>query len=209
MSETYPINEIFLSVQGEGFRAGTLNVFVRFAGCNQTCSVGTHGFDCDTEFVSNRTLTALEIMDEVKELWPGCGDFETPDIIFTGGEPLLHVDDELMELVLDESNVISFETNGSLPLPELAVPDDNAYVACSPKVAEHAIKLQRADELRYVRNSGQTVPAPKLQAQHRYVSPAWLPWGPDPKAVQACLEIVRADPSWRLSVQMHKLWSVE
>ena len=45
---SYMINEIFYSLQGEGGRAGTANLFLRFAGCNQTCRKETHVIDCDT-----------------------------------------------------------------------------------------------------------------------------------------------------------------
>jgi len=63
--KTYRVNEIFLSLQGEGMRAGTVNLFLRFTGCNQTCRVESHGFDCDTEFASGRDLTIDEIVAEL------------------------------------------------------------------------------------------------------------------------------------------------
>ncbi|KKL89701.1 hypothetical protein LCGC14_1912030 [marine sediment metagenome] len=64
--KTYMINEIFYSLQGEGMRAGTANVFVRFSGCNMRCRKeaaddSPGGFDCDTEFVSGRRMTLEEI----------------------------------------------------------------------------------------------------------------------------------------------------
>jgi len=68
----YVINEIFYSLQGEGIRAGTANVFVRFTGCNLTCSKETHGFDCDTEFTSGRRMSANEILDEAKRIGGPC-----------------------------------------------------------------------------------------------------------------------------------------
>ena len=59
--KTYLVNEIFYSLQGEGVRAGTANVFLRFSKCNLTCKTETHGFDCDTEFESGRRMSLDEI----------------------------------------------------------------------------------------------------------------------------------------------------
>ena len=55
--ERYLVNEIFYSLQGEGVRAGTPNLFLRLSRCNLACKVETHGFDCDTEFESGRWMT--------------------------------------------------------------------------------------------------------------------------------------------------------
>ena len=62
----YLVNEVFYSLQGEGVRAGTPNLFLRFARCNLTCAQETHGFDCDTEFVSGRRLGVEEIVSELR-----------------------------------------------------------------------------------------------------------------------------------------------
>lgn len=203
----YPVNEVFLSVQGEGARMGTLNVFVRFAGCNQTCRRETHGFDCDTEFVSKEAMPADEIATVANALWPGTGAH--PSFIFTGGEPLLHLDMALVEafLALDERAQFALETNGSLAMPALPGP---WWVCCSPKVAEHAIRLDRCDELRYVRAGGQGLPRSRLEkeALRKFLSPAWGPDGPEPGAIETCIELIKEDPSWHLSLQTHKLLSI-
>lgn len=207
--KTYPINETFLSIQGEGARAGSLNVFVRFSACNQTCREETHGFDCDTEFTSSVMFTAEEIADRILELWPTTSE---TNIILTGGEPLLHVDNELLDALEGaDPQCIAIETNGSLPLPTHAIGASTCkgaqlHVACSPKVAEHAIRLEWCNELRYVRHAGQGIPKPRLQAKHLFLSPAWTPSsGVDPGALETCLNLVKTHPEWRLSMQTHKL----
>jgi organic radical activating enzyme len=63
--KTYVVNEIFYSLQGEGIRAGTPNLFLRLSRCNLACTVETHGFDCDTEFESGRRMTLEEIVAEL------------------------------------------------------------------------------------------------------------------------------------------------
>ena len=197
----YPVNEMFFSLQGEGVRAGTPNVFVRFSGCNQTCRVETHGFDCDTEFVSNRKLAADQILVECERLW-GRGVDEPMNIILTGGEPLLHVDAALIEKLQDHHLII--ETNGSLP-----VPSGIGWITVSPKVAEHAIRQLTANEIKYVRNVGQGIPVPACKAQHKLLSPAFDSSGnPSPGSLEWCMGLINEHPSWRLSVQQHKQWRV-
>ena len=83
---TYRVNEMFWSLQGEGMRAGTKNLFVRFSGCNLKCMKETHGFDCDTEFVSGATLTLDELLLRMAK------DRKGEWCILTGGEPGLQVD---------------------------------------------------------------------------------------------------------------------
>jgi|SRR5579875_2731221 len=201
----YTINEIFCSLQGEGVRAGTLNHFVRFSGCNQTCKVETHGFDCDTEFVSGRKVTATEILDELKTLNPHC-----KNIIFTGGEPLLQLDYHLAECVKAAGYFVAIETNGSLGLP--FNPETRTHtidwITCSPKVAEHAVRLEYASEVKYVRGYGQGIPRPTCHAEHKLISPAFNGNELDRRTLDWCIRLVHENPEWRLSVQQHKFISI-
>lgn len=196
---TYPINEVFCSLQGEGANAGRKAVFVRFAGCNLTCERdGEAGFDCDTEFTSNTRLTFDEINDMVMQCWGEGGLI--PFVILTGGEPLLHVDEEFAKQANTAWNV-AVETNGTQTLPPQT---DEWFICVSPKTAEHTLKIQRADELRYVRNHTQGCPQPQLKAKHYWLSPAW---GEDvSRNLQQCVRLCKRHPAWRLSMQQHKVW---
>src|SRR6185295_6932570 len=109
--ERYRVNEIFYSLQGEGVRAGTPNLFLRFSRCNLECRVETHGFDCDTEFESGRWMTLEEIAAELRQLSPDC-DW----VILTGGEPALQTDAELIDGLHAAGFKLAIETNGSLEL---------------------------------------------------------------------------------------------
>ena len=73
---TYPIVEIFHSVQGEGFHSGVPHVFVRFGNCNLRCEW------CDTDFMTFEEMELEEIVDRVIS-------FECDRVIFTGGEPAM------------------------------------------------------------------------------------------------------------------------
>ena len=205
----YRINELFYSIQGEGANAGRAALFVRFSGCNLECSRDAEGFDCDTEFAGGRSMTLAEIEGEAIDLLPT----EGKDIlcIFTGGEPALQLDEPLIERMHDLGLAACVETNGTRELPR-----GLDHIVVSPKTAEHTLRAghlaptrgqRQIHELRYVRAHGQALPKPKLIADQHFLSPAW---SDDPaetkKNLAWCIDLVKAAPSWRLSVQMHKLW---
>lgn len=197
MALTYMVNEIFGSPQGEGVRAGTWNIFVRFSKCNLECKLETYGFDCDTEFESGSRVTLEQLIDGVKAHDPfGCGW-----VVLTGGEPALQVNNELITALHDAGYKLAIETNGTVELP-LGI----EWITVSPKTAEHTLRQPAAHELKYVRAHGQAIPKPTIDARHHLLSPAW---GNDTqKNLDWCLRLVRENPQWRLSMQQHKIWNV-
>jgi organic radical activating enzyme len=216
VERAYAVNEVFYSLQGEGVRAGTANVFVRFAGCNLTCSKdGEAGFDCDTEFLSGRKLSLGGLHAEVLgAIEREAGHEEsTPArwIIFTGGEPGLQVDVALVDFMHKVGFSLAIESNGTISLPS-----GLDWVCVSPKSAEHTIRQETCDEVKYVRNYGQGIPRPRIAATHKLISPAFRtlhsPNGPihepEPGAMEWCVKLVKENPEWRLSVQQHKQWKV-
>jgi organic radical activating enzyme len=192
------INEIFYSLQGEGIRAGSPNFFLRFSGCNQTCSLESHGFDCDTEFVSGQSMDLDEIVSELRTLSQKC-----EWIILTGGEPALQLDEELIDGLHREDYKLAIETNGSLELPP-----GLDWITVSPKVAEHAIRQRTADEVKYVRNYGQGIPKTVVKAKHHLISPAFNGHSLDQRTLGWCIKLVKENPPWQLSLQQHKIWNV-
>ena len=109
------INEIFYSLQGEGFHTGTPAVFVRFSGCNLRCSF------CDTRHEEGVMMTDEEIVEKVSS-------FPARIVILTGGEPSLWIDKALISRLREAGKQICIETNGTRPLP-----DGIDWVTCSPK----------------------------------------------------------------------------
>ena len=104
------VAEKFISINGEGTRAGALAVFIRFQGCNLRCSY------CDTKWAYApdcpvEELTAQEITDYVLST----GIHNVP---LTGGEPLLQEDmSELLRLLLGYARLrVEIETNGAVGL---------------------------------------------------------------------------------------------
>lgn len=210
--KTYVVNELFWSPQGEGMRAGQMSVFIRFTGCNLRCRMeqaedSPGGFDCDTEFASGRKMTPDEIVAESRGL-VGKPDRWFADhhawVVFSGGEPSLQLDSELVESLHAAGFKCAIETNGSRDVSGLNLD----WITVSPKVAEHAVRQLSADEVKYVRGYGQAIPKPACKATHQLISPAFDGWALDPKAVEWCLKLIKEEPEWRLSMQQHKAWNV-
>lgn len=200
---SYHLAEIFYSLQGEGHRKGSANIFVRFAGCNLQCNVAEHGFDCDTDFSRKMTFkTAEEVLHEAEMV---SGD-SVRAVIFTGGEPGLQLDDELVNTFKDAGWFVAVETNGMYVLPRTV-----DWISCSPKrgVPPEALLVGIVDEVRIVMDSGE-VPDAKVNARHHFVSPAFdintnaIAPGLLAKTIGMC----KANPTWRLSLQDHKTWNV-
>lgn len=106
----YRVVEQFVSINGEGVRAGQLAVFIRFAGCNLSCSY------CDTRWANEKNvgcheMTEFEIYDYIKSTG-------VKNVTLTGGEPLLAEDiDKLLRILSGDKNIrIEIETNGSIDI---------------------------------------------------------------------------------------------
>lgn len=177
----YRINEIFASLQGEGFHTGTASVFLRFSGCNRRCPF------CDTDFTSYREMTVSEIVSEVARFIPR-------HLVMTGGEPLLQADDRLIAALKDAGFYIAVETNGTLP-----VPDGIDWVTCSPK--DPPLAVNRIDELKivYTGVDPEPVAAALPRSRHYFLQP--LSCG----NTQDVVDYILSHPRWRLSLQTHKL----
>lgn len=115
---TFPVVELFTSINGEGVLAGQLAVFVRFRGCNLTCSY------CDTQWANQpdapiTSMTAEQIRDAILATGVSL-------VTLTGGEPLCqpHLCDLLTLLAQEPTLHTEIETNGSRDLtPLLDIPN--------------------------------------------------------------------------------------
>lgn len=196
------VSEMFYSLQGEGLRVGTANVFIRLQGCKAKHSCFSMGIKCDTEFESGKPMTLEQIYSQIGYLGEDC-----KNIIWTGGEPAQQLTTDIVQYFKDLGYFQAIETSGLLP-----VPWNLDYIAISPKVAEHVIKKNfqgyDVDELRYVRHKGQTIPQPAIKATHYYVSPHSDGNGINAQNLGHCIQLCKDFPKWKLSVQMHKIINV-
>ena len=193
----YPINEIFYSLQGEGFNVGIASVFIRFSGCNLACDF------CDTDHREHTMMSLPQIVAEVMR-YPAA-----PLIILTGGEPSLYVDEALLQALHLTGKRIAIETNGTRPLPP-----GIDWVTLSPKFGFPGgdmapCLLNCCDELKVVYLGQDLSQYDSVEAKHRFLQPCYCE---DPKQrqwnMQACVDAVMRHPGWRLSLQTHRLLGI-
>ena len=109
----FSVAEKFVSINGEGVRAGELAVFIRFAGCNLKCGY------CDTKW-ANAVDTPAEKM-ESKDILDYILSTGVKNVTLTGGEPLLRQEmSELIDTLMSAGLRVEIETNGSIHLREFA-----------------------------------------------------------------------------------------
>lgn len=177
------INEIFYSLQGEGFHVGTPAVFVRFSGCNLNCSF------CDTSHEAGTLMSDDEIVRHI------CS-FPATVVVLTGGEPGLWIDDDFIDRLHAVGKYVCIETNGTKRLP--ATID---WVTCSPKEGA-AVCLERMDEVKVVYIGQDVTPYEQLPAKHYFLQPCSC------HNTEAVIDYILAHPQWRLSLQTHKLLNI-
>jgi 7-carboxy-7-deazaguanine synthase (Cx14CxxC type) len=204
---TYSVKEMFLTLQGEGVNAGARAVFVRFAGCNlwsgreQDRASAVCRF-CDTDFVGTNGLgggkfaDAAALADAVEQHW-GEGR-ERRFVVLTGGEPMLQVDDALIETLHARGFRIAIESNGTLP-----VHPGIDWVCISPKAGSEVVQ-RRGDELKLVWPQ----PGSDLDALESWDFAHFLVQPMDDADaaanVQAAIDLAMTRPKWRLTLQAHK-----
>lgn len=204
----YQVKELFYTLQGEGVNAGRPAVFCRFAGCNlwsgreEDRATAACQF-CDTDFVGvdgpggGKYAESSALADAALALWPaGAG---SRFVVFTGGEPLLQLDDGLIAAFHARGFTVAIETNGTL-----AAPDGVDWICVSPK-AGNDLHQTSGDELKLVFPQAGIDPEAMLALDfdNFLIQPMD---GPDQVAnIVKAIEYCRAHPIWRLSLQTHKM----
>ena len=108
----FKVAERFVSINGEGPRAGELAVLLRFCGCNLNCGY------CDTRWAN--TADVKYELASAEELVAYVKSTGVKNVTLTGGEPLLQADiAHLTELLGASGAEVEIETNGSVPLKNI------------------------------------------------------------------------------------------
>ena len=205
---SYAVKEIFLTLQGEGVQAGRRAVFVRFAGCNlwsgreEDRATAICRF-CDTDFVGvdgaggARFVDAAALADAVQRFW-GTGA-SLRYVVLTGGEPMLQIDDALVDALHARGFEIGVESNGTLS----AHPGID-WLCISPK-AQSEVVQRRGNELKLVwPQAGSDVDAMESWGfDHFLIQP--MDCTEALSARDAAIEFVMSRPKWRLTTQAHKM----
>ena len=189
------INEIFYSLQGEGYWTGTPAVFVRLSGCNLRCSF------FDTSHENGTQRKEEDIVAEVAK-------YPAHHVVITGGEPSLFLTHSLVEALHQAGKFVAVETNGTHPLP-----DNVDWVTLSPKdrfESNATPVLTRCNELKVVCDGTPPPTYPDIEADHHFVQPCDVGDAQENQRIMAatvafCLE----HPTWRLSLQTHKIAGIQ
>jgi len=207
----YTVKEIYFTLQGEGAHTGRAAVFCRFAGCNlwsgreEDRSNAVCKF-CDTAFIGTtgpgggRFPTSESLAKRILNAWnEEAQEGGTPYVVFTGGEPLLQLDDDLIEQCQAMELEVAIETNGTLPAPQQL-----NWICVSPK-ATAKLEQNTGDELKFVFPQLECQPSDfeQLDFRHFFLQPMD---GPDlSENIEMATAYCRSHPKWRLSLQTHKL----
>ena len=190
------VNEIFYSLQGEGFHTGTPAAFVRLSGCNLSC------YFCDTRHEAGQEMTVEQIAETVNRLAP-----QAPLLVLTGGEPSLWIDEDFVATLKSlTGKTIAIETNGTHPLPQ-----GIDWVTLSPKGAfpggdHEPCVLTHCDELKVVYLGQDLGRYDHIEARHRFLQPCYCPEEEErQRQLRLTADAVLAHPTWRLSLQTHRL----
>lgn len=205
---TYAVKEMFKTLQGEGAQAGRAAVFCRFAGCNlwsgreedrhkAVCQF------CDTDFIGTDGIggakfkLAEQLAEAIVKTWGASK--ENRYVVFTGGEPLLQLDQRLIDTVHRYGFEIAIETNGTIEPP-----NGIDWICVSPKAGSELL-VKRGSELKLVFPQPALMPnmLPETTFDHYFIQPMD---GPNQREnIQLATQYCLSDAKWRLSLQTHKM----
>jgi len=182
---------------------------------------------CDTDFVGTgpdggRFSSASELADAIDRCWggvsPSAAGASSPSenggsglgtararrpgkkyVVCTGGEPLLQLDEELIDALHERGFEVAVETNGTRPAP-----GSLDWVCVSPKAGAPFVQTSGSElKLVYPQENAPPETFARLDFKHFFLQPMD---GPDlavntERAIEYCLR----NPGWRLSIQTHKL----
>lgn len=205
---SYKIKEMYYTLQGEGGQSGRPAVFLRFSGCNlwsgreedrhkaicQFCDTNFWGTDGKN---GGKYATAEEVVRQATALYPD--GFSKKYVVCTGGEPMLQLDQPLVDTFHQYGFEVGIETNGTI---KIDLPLD--WICVSPK--ENTEIVQRTgDELKIVYPQGGMNPKDweDLEFTHYYISP--MDDDHTEENIQTCIAYCLKNPVWNLSLQTHKI----
>lgn len=210
---SYAVKEIFPTLQGEGVHTGRRAIFLRFAGCNlwtgreQDRESAICKF-CDTDFVgmdgeNGGRYSAETLAAKIAELWGEDRSYRY--VVMTGGEPMLQIDDAIVDALHAEDFTLAIESNGTLPAhPSLD------WICISPKAGSEVVQ-RSGDELKLV--WPQKGSDWESMEQWEFANYLIQPMDTGEAAVNSAnlataMAFVNAHPKWRLSLQNHKILGI-
>ncbi len=196
---TYPVMEIFHSLQGEGFNTGKPAVFIRLAGCDVGCSW------CDVK--ESWDADAHPVMN-VEQILEEAAKFPADNVVVTGGEPAMYDLGPLTSSLKQAGKTLWLETSGAHPIT-----GGWDWICLSPKKFKPVLKenFSLAHELKIiVVNRSDLEWAGRLAGKvsgscHLFLQPEW---DRREKTEPLAIAFIRDNPQWRLSIQTHKYLNI-
>ena len=192
---SYPVMELFYSLQGEGYHQGKAAFFIRLAGCDVGCVW------CD---VKDSWDASKHPVLSIEEIVAAAAAHPSRIAIVTGGEPLLHQLDPLTTALKAAGFQTHIETSGSSPMS-----GSWDWVCLSPKKFKAALPeaVSAANELKVVvfNNSDFAFSNSFVNDVNsdckKYLQPEWEK---SDAMTPLVIEYIKSNPSWELSAQLHK-----
>ncbi len=198
MAQTFKINDLFWTFQGEGRYSGHRALFIRLPYCNYDCPW------CDTEFNSYKDWPLDDFLQFINLE-------EARFAVITGGEPLANKQLPSILKVLKEYNFyIACETNGSFPAPI-----EIDFVTTSPKkytkgkLPEYYVDpstFERTCEWKYVVD--ETFNFEVLKRHYNYNKDVVYSLSPEfsqmDQNLVRIMDFIQKNPQWKISLQTHK-----
>lgn len=220
MKNTYPVNEIFESIQGEATFTGTPSIFIRLQGCPVGCAWcdTKHTWEVETKNMTTPVImmakssdteqfaemTVLELLDTLKQ-------FHATHIVLTGGEPCIYDLTALTAQLYQAGYVVQIETSGTHDIKC----HPSAFITVSPKLdMAGGFKilpecLEMADEIKHP--VGKQADINKLRNEilpYAFTKNIWLqPLSQSKKATDLCIQQA-TENGWKVSIQTHKFLGV-
>ena len=200
-----PIHETFqCTVQGEGYWTGTLVDFIRLAGCPVRCAWCDTGYQNGGKGLPSVPQSIAQLLDQL----------QSPRVVITGGEPFIHQNlPELVEALLATDKQVSIETSGAYwqnvsPLAWITLSPKEHI---NPKYPVQELFWSRSNEIKVVVSTGEEVDFYRKYFVDNLNIPVYLQpeWEKRDRAIPIILELLKQHPSYRLSLQTHKLIGVQ
>lgn len=202
------INEIFYSIQGEGYHAGIPAVFVRFAGCNLRCDF------CDTNHQPYKEYSEDDIVRQI-------ASYNANFVVFTGGEPTLQLTESLVDKVhaIRDDMFVAVESNGTHDcvgnVNWLTISPKDLYLGEKAKVRHwfcNEIKVVW-DGVVDINNYINKYIYAKIEDYYikplLYIQPCDTgDIDKNKEIINKCVEFVKQNPKWKLSIQLQKILNV-
>jgi organic radical activating enzyme len=191
--------EDFYTIQGEGMNTGRAAYFIRLGGCDIECV----WCDVKESWDANKhpLLTVSDLLEKVK-------GSPAKLVVITGGEPAMHDLTALTSVLKENGYELAIETSGAHNMT-----GQWDWICISPKKFKAPLteNIQYADELKvviYHPSDFEWAEKYKTMVSDNCICLLQPEYSKHTKAVELIVDYVKNDPTWRISLQTHKVINV-